>query len=188
MPNTAIQELRPQPGNIFTVLMAMTRQVETLNVAFIGLERSKAPEVQHFTEKDMFRNAPHFRIQLGVANYNKWLLIDDYLSEIFGVPVPEGEEYKYKPTIALANLLFTAPNLDAVSYPSVATDDHGINVCMLPDKADRLFVPLEAWIIRVEESALHPTTSEQPPGSSATMVGISAQAALQMKLRPQSKS
>jgi hypothetical protein len=161
MPNTAILELRPQPGNIFTVLMATTRKIETLNVAFIGLERSKAPEVQHFTEKDMFRSAPHFHNRLGAANYKKWLLIDDYLSEIFGAPVSEGEEYKYKPTIALASLLFTAPNLDAVNYPSVATSDHGINVCMLPDKADGLFVPLEAWMIQIEENALHPATGER---------------------------
>jgi hypothetical protein len=161
MPNTAILELRPQPGNVFTVLMATTNKVETLNVAFIGLERSKAPEVQHLTESDMFRSAPHFRNWLGPTNYKKWLFIDDYLSEIFGTPVPEGEEYKYKSTIALANLLFSAPNLDAVNYPSVATGDHGINVCMLPDKADQVFVPLEAWMIRVEEGALHPTTGEK---------------------------
>jgi hypothetical protein len=161
MPNAAILELRPKPGNIFTVLMATTRKVETLNVAFIGLERSKAPEIRHLTDSEMFRSAQHFRDWLGQANYKKWLLIDDYLSEIFGMPVPEGEEYKYKPTIALANLLFSAPNLDAVNYPSVATGDHGINVCMLPDKADQLFGPFEAWMIRVEESALDPTTGQQ---------------------------
>jgi hypothetical protein len=163
MPNAALLELRPQPGNVFTVLLAGTRsgKVETLNVAFIGLERAHAPEVQHLTERDMFRHAPHFRNQLGPANYKKWLLIDDYLSEIFATVIPDGEEHKYKPTIALANLLFSAPNLDAVMYPSVATADHGINVCMLPDKADQLFSPLEAWMIRVEENALHPKTGER---------------------------
>ena len=53
MPNAALLELRPQPGNVFTVLLAGTRsgKVETLNVAFIGLERARAPEVQHLTER-----------------------------------------------------------------------------------------------------------------------------------------
>ena len=32
---------------------------------------------------------------------------------------------------------------------------------MLPDKADQLFVPLEAWMIKVEEDALHPKTGER---------------------------
>jgi RES domain len=163
MPNTALLELRSQPGNVFTVLLVGTRSgsVETLNVAFIGLERARAPEVQHLTERDTFRHAPHFRDHLGAVNYKKWLLIDDYLSGIFATVVPDGEEHKYKPTIALANLLFSAPNLDAVMYPSVATADHGINVCMLPDKADQLFSPLEAWMISVEENALHPKTGQR---------------------------
>jgi hypothetical protein len=117
MPNTALLELRPQPGNIFTVLIARTRSgtIETLNTSFVGLERSLAPEVHHLGNDDMFRRAPHFREHLGAINYKKWLLIDNYLSEIFGEPVAEGEDYKYKPTIALADMLFTAPKLDAVT-------------------------------------------------------------------------
>jgi hypothetical protein len=75
--------------------------------------------------------------------------------------VPDGEEHKYKPTIALAGLLFTAPNLDAVNYPSVATEDYGINVGMLPEKADQFFAPSEAWMIRIEENALHPQTGQR---------------------------
>ena len=106
--------------------------------------RSPAPHSEGYAS-----HAPYFRDQLGPANYKKRLLIDDYLSEIFAAVVPDGEEHKYKPTIALANLLFSAPNLDAVNYPSVATANHGINVCTLPDKADQLFSPLEAWMIRV---------------------------------------
>jgi hypothetical protein len=68
MPNTALLELRPEPGNIFTVLIARTRsgKVETLNIAFIGLERALAPDVQNLAEGDMFRHALHFRDQLAL--------------------------------------------------------------------------------------------------------------------------
>jgi hypothetical protein len=158
MPNTAVFELRPKAGDVFTVLLATTRsrQVVSLNVAFIGLERSLAPEVQHFTDRDSFRRSPTFRERLAPANYKKWLLIDDYLSEIFGLEVPDGEEHRYKLTIALANLLFDAPGVDGVNYPSVATSDHGINVCMNPAAADREFAPLEAWVVEVGEKAVHP--------------------------------
>jgi RES domain len=165
MPNTATLELRPQADGVFTILVARTRsgKMETLQVAFIGLERSLAPEVQHFTERDLFRSNPDFRKALGPANYKKWLLIDDYLSEAFGTAVPEGEEYRYKPTIALANLLFSAPGMDAINYPSVASGDHGINVCILPDKADQLFVPKEAWMVRIGKRVAHPQTGEPLP-------------------------
>jgi hypothetical protein len=121
---------------------------------------TSVPEVQHFTERDLFRRNPDFRKALGPANYKKWLLIDDYLSEAFGTAVPEGEEYRYKPTIALANLLFSAPGMDAINYPSVASGDHGINVCILPDKADQLFVPKEAWMVRIGKRVAHPQTGE----------------------------
>ena len=47
-----------------------------------------------------------------------------------------------------------------VCYPSVASGDHGINICMLPDKADQLFVPSEAWMTRIGERAFHPHTGE----------------------------
>jgi FAD binding domain len=65
------------------LVIASTRssKLETFNVAFIGLERSRAPEVQYLSANDMFRHAPYFRDQLGPANYKKWLLLDDYLSE-----------------------------------------------------------------------------------------------------------
>ena len=162
MPNTAIYELRPRTGDVFTILLATTpgREARKLSVAFIGLERSLAPEVRHFTERDLFRHSPNFRELLGLQNYKKWLMIDDYLSEIFGAEVPDGEEYRYKPTIALANLLFTAPGLDAVNYPSVATADYGINACMLPSVADANFVPHEAWMVEIGEQSRHPETSE----------------------------
>jgi len=56
MPNAAIFESRPKTGHIYTVLLARTKssKVERLDVAFIGLERSYAPEVEHFGEQDTF--------------------------------------------------------------------------------------------------------------------------------------
>lgn len=74
--------------------------------------------------------------------------------------MPAGEDIRYKPTIALADLVFSAPTVDAICYPSVATHDHGINICLLPSKADEIFVPMEAWMIELGEEAFHPTTGE----------------------------
>lgn len=162
MSNTAMLELYPAAGQTVTVLIAGTRSglAETLQAAFIGLERCTAPDVDHLTEHDMFRHSPHFRQRLGIGSYRKWLTVDDYLSEILGQPVPRGEEHKYKPSIALAKLLFNAPNLDAINYPSVASDNKGINIALTPTRADELFRPLEAWMIEIGESALHPETGE----------------------------
>jgi hypothetical protein len=162
MPNTAMLELYLTAGQLVTVLIAGTRSglAETLQAAFIGLERCTAADVDHLTEHDMFRHSPNFRQRLGEGSYRKWLTVDDYLSEILGQPVPRGEEHRYKPSIALAELLFNAPNLDAINYPSVASDNKGINIALSPTRADQLFRPLEAWMIEIGENALHRETGE----------------------------
>jgi hypothetical protein len=162
MPNVAAIELRVKPGDMVTVLVARTRSgaPQELNTAFLGLERSLAPEVSALGPSDMFRTAPHFRNQLGEGNYKKWLLVDDYLSEILGAAVPDDEPHLYYPTIVLADLLFGAPKVDAINYPSVATQDKGINVCMLPPRADAVFKPSEAWMVQLGERDPHPKTKE----------------------------
>ncbi len=134
--------------------------MDELNTAFIGLERARAPEANALGPSDIFRTAPHFRGQLGEGNYKKWLLVDDYLSEIFGAVVPDDRPHLYYPTIALADMLFSAPKLDAIQYPSVATQDHGINVCMRPARADAVFRASEAWMIEIGEKELHPEKTQ----------------------------
>lgn len=161
-PNTSAIELRVKPGDMFTVLVSRVRNgsFEERRTAFVGLARSLAPEAKTLRAEEMFRTAKRFREHLGEGNYKKWLLVDNYLSDVFGAVVPDGQMHLYGPTIALAEHLFKAPTVDAVTYPSVATNDHGINVCMLPSIADSLFAPSEAWMIEVGEEALHPETGE----------------------------
>ena len=64
-------------------------------------------------------------------------------------------EHKYKLTGALGDLVFEAPNINAVTYPSVVTNNHGVNICLLPEKADAFFRPSKAWEIVVGEQAAH---------------------------------
>jgi len=163
MPNTAIYEQKLEVGQTYTVLLAGTRsgRIETLkNTLFIGIERSLAPEIASLTDSDIFRRSQGFRQSLGESGYKKWLLIDDFLSGILGKRIDEDQEEQYRLTIALADLLFSMPDLDLISYPSVATASHGINVCMTPEKADQLFMPVEAWIMSIDGTAKHPTTGE----------------------------
>jgi RES domain len=158
MPNTAILELKPEVGDLFTVLVARTksRQLEALRVAFIGIERSLAPEIQSLTPDDIFRTSSRFHERLGSSGYKKWLLIDDYLSSILGESIDDSDSNKYKLTAALGNLVFESPDISAITYPSVATHDHGINICFLPERADALLEPSEAWVIRIEGRGEHP--------------------------------
>jgi hypothetical protein len=159
MPNTTMYELKPEVGDRFTVLVARTKnnRPELLrNLAFIGVERSLAPEIQQLRPDDIFRTSSGFRKKLGESGYKKWLLIDDFLSGILGEKIGDKDEVRYKLTAALGDFIFEAPQVDAICYPSVATNDHGINICFLPKKADELLVPSEAWVIAVDGLDSHP--------------------------------
>ena len=163
-PNAAMLELRPQEGSVITVLLATTRGapfLELKNTVFIGLERSLAQEVRHLGPSDLFRTAPSFRQQVGEGNYKKWRLIDDYFGDILSAPVTYATRHLYKPTMALADVLFSCPDLDVINYPSVESDQHGINLCTLPEKADRLLKPFEAWIIHVQQLGYHAVTGQE---------------------------
>lgn len=158
MPNTTILELKPQVGDVFTILLARTKSevVESMkNIAFIGVERSLAPERALLNENDLFRTSSSFRTQLGEPGYRKWLLIDDFISDILGESINDANEQKYKLTGALGDLIYEAPQINAVTYPSVATNNHGVNICLLPERADALFRPSEAWEIVIGEQAAH---------------------------------
>jgi hypothetical protein len=101
----------------------------------------------------MLRNNPNFQDMLrrhGINN--KWLLINEFLSEIATTPFsPEQEQSKYIITNAIADLLFKIPGVRALNYPSVATRLHCLNICLKPNVADQHFIPSHAWMIRIEE-------------------------------------
>ena len=163
-PNAAMLELRPKEGGIITVLLATTRNAPVLelrNTIFIGLERSLAHEVAHLKPSDLFRTSPPFRRKIGEGNYKKWRLIDDYFGDILTAPVTSASRHLYKPTMALADVLFTYPKLDVINYPSVETGGHGINLCATPETADRFFRPLEAWMIHVQQKEYHAATGQE---------------------------
>lgn len=97
---------------------------------------------------------------IGDQNHKKFVLIDNFLEEILTAKIEGDEEYKYKPTVILARTLFTIPNIDALNYPSVATNFNGINFCTTPEKADEYFYGEEAWVIDILDVGSHPDTGE----------------------------
>jgi len=162
----AIFETRPATGDTVSLLMAQAREpfVE-LKCAHIGLERGLAPELAEIQKKRIPRANPRFQAMLqqhGISS--RWLQIDEYLAEMATTLFPpEYEEDQYKITNAIAEVLFKAPEVDALNYPSVAASLECINLCLRPAVADTIFKPHEAWMIRIEERADHlPGLKEKP--------------------------
>lgn len=150
--NASFYELNPTIDDIFTILTVRTKTGGYLTlskVVFLGIENSKSDKLVCSSPTDKLRDNPTFINHIGNDNYKKWQLVDNYFHYIITQKVLPECEYKYKPTVALANRIFSNLSVDAINYPSVATNCYGINICMLRTKVDEYFIPSEVWMIRV---------------------------------------
>ena len=99
---TAIHEVRADFDDVVTLLVIRTKAPSVqLDCAHIGLERSLAPEIGAPQKERMLRNNPRFQAILKHYQIsNKWLAIDEFLSEMATTLFPlDQEQDKYKITM-----------------------------------------------------------------------------------------
>ena len=83
--------------------------------------------------------AEHYKAKEGsVDTYNNNIKIDDFLNEIFHLNVAAGEEWRYRPSIAITNILLDG-EFDAIIYPSISAKMTGANYAFKPGFADENF-------------------------------------------------
>lgn len=156
--NTALLEVGTGPHSVATALIARTRQqpTTTINLAFIGATASMS-----FDIGDGFHEvrAAQVKQALGPIGYRKYHMVDQWLTSAIVQPVAPDESWRYKTTIALAELLFNSP-FDGINYPSVKTKGHGLNVAFTTVKADEIFQPDEAWMFGFGDYLMDSTWSE----------------------------
>lgn len=151
----AVFEVRPEVGDIITLLVSRTRNEHVdLSCSQIGLERSLAPEVADVRKSGRLpQNHPRLQALLRKHQIsNKWLRVDRFLTELATTVFPPEIEAKgYVMTTTISDVLFRPPYVNAFNYPSVATTLKSINLCLKPDMADQTFIPVEAWMIRIDD-------------------------------------
>ena len=114
--NGAVFEVRPQVGDVITLLIVGTKKSSVeLESAHIGLERSKAPELGKAERSRMLRNNANFQAMLRHYSItNKWLVVDEFLSDMATTLFPPDQEQgKYIVTNAISDLLFKIPGVQA---------------------------------------------------------------------------
>jgi tetratricopeptide (TPR) repeat protein len=148
----AVMELRPGFGDVITLMTARPRVAsERMYCAFLGLETSADPATQAAVEEYAARLK-----KLLLEHHDKWLLVNEFLRDLFTSVVKEGEEHRYKPSIAIARALFAISYVDGIIYPSVrpasrVATNQDINICLTPGRADELIEPVEFSMIRIME-------------------------------------
>jgi hypothetical protein len=96
------------------------------------------------------------------ADIRKHKMIDEFVREEFLRVVNDGDEHKYKLSIAIAELLFSFENdlsdlkrdlgaTDGLAYPSLASERINANIAFRPEAFHRIYQPVGCERITVEE-------------------------------------
>jgi hypothetical protein len=132
--DTTICELQLNKGDIFTLAHLYPKK-DKLNakVQVIGikeLSRSQSKYEKLFNEHylKLKKDAP--------IEYEKNILVDDFLSEHFQIKVGSNETWKYKITIAISQILLSNTDTVGLIYPSISTNAKGANIILKPDFVD----------------------------------------------------
>jgi hypothetical protein len=166
----AVSEIRPKLDDVITVMVVTSRhRYRGIACAHIGLQRCKAPEIAFGARHALLGNSPALQDALGDPRFAKrWLAIDNYLGDVAVADCEENPDF-YKLTNALYYYLSTYPETDGLSYPSVAAGMNALNLCFPPEKADEIFKPFEAWMLRIT-----PRVGDAPciPCHSGELLGV----------------
>jgi hypothetical protein len=122
-----IKELSPKDGDRILVGIFYQKFPGTkIYSQFAGIESIRKTKI--FSLLDDFSYA---------SEKNK--IIEEFFSNKFQEKVETSEDYKYKLTIALSNILLKNPEIGCLIYPSVASNLHSVNFGIKPEIVDEHF-------------------------------------------------
>ena len=122
------------------VLLSPLRRVNTWRVVSVAFGLEPQTRIAKFLGNDL-------------ANIRKHKIIDGFVLEEFLRVVKDGDEHKYKLSIAIAELLFSFENdlshlrrdlgaTDSLAYPSLASESINANLAFRPEAFHRIYQPV----------------------------------------------
>ncbi|HYR77985.1 MAG TPA: RES domain-containing protein [Pyrinomonadaceae bacterium] len=161
---TAIIEIRPEVGDLLTVLEISLRDAKLQPLVMtVGIHEFTARSNPKYggTPPDQDEAHQLFLKSEGLVETNP--MLDQYLTEVFMQVVGEDNEDAYKLTAAIARIMFDQdeffykdgtpapkPDVHGLAYPSIRADKLGANVAFTTSAADKLYQPVCATLVRVE--------------------------------------
>lgn len=148
---TAVSELRPAPDETFCVMELGLRDsdrvlhLHELALAETSERRSTEVSIAVFHETD--RGRAHL---LNAENVAKIDTIRRFMVDQFTRVVLPGNEHEYGITLAISGF-HRNPDIDGLMYPSVARKLTGTNAVFTAPVADRLFRPINFYMVHVDE-------------------------------------
>lgn len=147
---TCIYELKPNIGDIITILECEPIDREMpLKVANIFFSKNSLYNGIEMNIKPIIENPKAVRLLESNENIEMQKLIIDFFEGESLRHVNVGEEYNYKISVAIKDILFTILDVDAISYPSLSNDG-SICFAVRPNVTDQYYKPMEVTIVRLE--------------------------------------
>lgn len=132
--DTTICELQLTEGDYFTLADFIPRKpkldaiLQVIGIKELSKTREEYEKVFHEHYYKIKKDSPE--------DYEKNILIDDFLGRQFTQIVSEEEDWKYKITIAITHILLSNPETDGLIYPSIAANAKGVNFALKPKIVD----------------------------------------------------
>ncbi len=148
----SLEEIRADVGDRITQLScSLNPSDKLLKVLSLGHADQWMKEKAPSNMKHRFINAEaEYKRDCGSEEqYQRSLLLKDWVNEKFIENVADGEEHNYAHSVAISKGFFDGFNCDAILYPSVAASTKAINLVMRPEVADDYFTPIYARIVEV---------------------------------------
>jgi hypothetical protein len=133
--DTTICELQLKKGEIFTIAHFFPNK-EKLNakVQVIGIRELSSAQAKF---KKLF-NDHYLKLKKDApTEYEKNILVDDFLSQNFRIKVDSNETWKYKLTIAISQILLSNSDTVGLIYPSISRNGKEANIIFKPDFVDK---------------------------------------------------
>jgi hypothetical protein len=150
--DTTICELQLNKGDIFTLAHfypkkeKLNAKVQVIGIKDLSKSQSKYEKLFNEHYLKLKKDAPE--------EYEKNILVDDFLSEHFQIKVGSTETWKYKITIAISQILLTNPDTVGLIYPSISTNAKGANIILKADFVDRNLIIGQAGVFEVVDQSI----------------------------------
>ncbi|WP_223883503.1 hypothetical protein, partial [Arenibacter lacus] len=136
-----IKELNPVDGDLVMIGIFHKKFPETkIRSQYAGIEALKANPKENIELKNYKY----------VSENDK--LIEKYISSKFQERVENGEEHKYKSSIAFSNILLKNENINCIIYPSVASDLKSVNYGIKAKFVDEFLYCKSIYVYSIKRS------------------------------------
>jgi hypothetical protein len=136
-----IKELNPKNGDLIIIGRFHKKFPETkIRSQYAGIEALKTNPKENSELKGYKYISENDKI------------IEEYVSSKFQDKVAEGEEYKYKPSIAFSNILLKNECIDCLIYPSVASVLKSVNYGIKANFVDKFLYCQSTYIYTIKKS------------------------------------